>query len=44
MADIKSYVKDFVIENPRSRFGGNKPFVIWKDRHKKQHKQPSLFD
>lgn len=35
MADIKCYVKDFRIHNPRSRFGGNKPFVIWKERYQK---------
>ena len=38
MADIKSYVKDFVIQNPRSRFGGNKPFYIWKERYQKRQK------
>lgn len=43
MVDIKSFVENFVITLPRSRFGGNKPFIIW-DNGKKQPKQPSLFD
>ena len=43
MCDIKSFVENFTISLPRSRFGGNKPFVIW-DGGKKVVKQPSLFD
>lgn len=43
MCDIKSYVENFRITKPRSRFGGNKEFVIW-DNGKKVVKQPSLFD
>lgn len=43
MCDIKSLVEDFTITMPTSRFGGNKPFVIW-NNSKKKAKQPSLFD
>ena len=43
MCDIKSLVENFTITLPTSRFGGNKPFVIW-DHGKKAAKQPSLFD
>lgn len=43
MCDIKSFVQDFRITMPRSRFGGNKPFVIW-ENGRKIAKQPSLFD
>lgn len=35
MCDIKVRVKNFTA-NPRCRFGGNKPYVIWK-RHEQQH-------
>ncbi len=28
MCDIKIYVKNFIAE-PRSRFGGNEPYIIW---------------
>lgn len=38
MCDIKSFVKDFCIKTPRSRFGGNKPFFIWKERHQMRQK------
>lgn len=31
MCDIKIHVRDFVA-HPRSRFGGNKPFMIWERR------------
>ncbi len=30
MVDIKVYVKDF-LAHPRSRYGGNEPFVIWEE-------------
>jgi predicted ATP-dependent serine protease len=43
MCDIKSFVDNYRITNPTSRFGGNKEFVIW-DKGKKKIKQPSLFD
>ena len=43
MCDIKSYVENFRISKPRSRFGGNKEFVIW-DNGKKTVKQPDLFN
>ena len=43
MVDIKSFVENFTITLPRSRFGGNKPFVIW-DNPKKKRKQPDLFN
>lgn len=41
MADIKVMVKDF-IALPRSRFGGNKPFVIW-DRGTKLEELENTF-
>ncbi len=45
MCDIKSYVENFRIKMPRSRFGGNKEFVIWDDgKTPKKQVQPSLFD
>lgn len=41
--DILVTVKDYVA-NVRSRFGGNKPFVIWAEGAKKlKNGQPSLF-
>lgn len=43
MCDIKSYVENFRITKPRSRFGGNKEFVIW-DNGKKAVRQPDLFN
>ncbi len=43
MCDIKSLVENFTITLPTSRFGGNKPFVIW-DNGKKKVKQPDLFN
>ncbi len=43
MCDIKSLVENFTITLPTSRFGGNKPFVIW-DNGKKRAKQPDLFN
>jgi len=43
MCDIKSLVENFKITLPTSRFGGNKPFVIW-DHGKNKVNQPSLFD
>ncbi|WP_312395664.1 hypothetical protein [Chryseobacterium sp.] len=49
MCDIKSYVENFKISLPTSRFGGNKEFVIWKganQKHVRSTHQPlqSLFD
>ncbi|REC47849.1 MULTISPECIES: ATP-binding protein [Chryseobacterium] len=46
MCDIKSLVESFTISLPTSRFGGNKPFIIWKGASKKPVKNvlPSLFD
>jgi DNA replication protein DnaC len=41
MADIKALVRDFKVY-PKSRFGGNKPFVIW-DKPAKKQPQQSLF-
>ena len=43
MCDIKSLVENFTITLPTSRFGGNKPFVIW-DNGKKAVKQVDLFN
>ena len=43
MCDIKSYVEDFKIKLPGSRFGGNKEFVIW-ENGKKVAKQIDLFN
>lgn len=43
MCDIKSYVENFKITLPGSRFGGNKEFVIW-DGGKKVYKQRDLFN
>ena len=43
MCDIKSYVENFRITKPRSRFGGNKEFVIW-DGGKKKVEQIDLFN
>ena len=43
MCDIKSYVENFRISKPRSRFGGNKEFVIW-NGGKKIVKQVDLFN
>lgn len=36
MVDVKIFVKDFVAF-PRSRYGGNIPFVIWADKAKEHH-------
>lgn len=43
MCDIKSYVENFKITKPRSRFGGNQEFTIW-DNGKKKVKQVDLFN
>jgi hypothetical protein len=44
VCDIKVHVKSFVA-HPRSRFGGNHPFVIWKQRAPapEESKQGQLF-
>lgn len=36
MADVKVFVKMYVAF-PRSRYGGNLPYVIWKERAKQYH-------
>ncbi len=41
MCDIKIRVSQF-IAYPRSRFGGNEPYVIW-DKGAKKQQQPNLF-
>lgn len=33
--DIKCYAKDYVLY-PRSRFGGNKPFIVWEDGYRRR--------
>lgn len=43
MCDIKSFVQNFRVEMPRSRFGGNKPFVIWENARKVKE-VPNLFN
>lgn len=42
MCDIKSLVESFRITLPTSRFGGNKPFIIWNGASKKATKVTSL--
>lgn len=48
MCDIKSFVENFRITLPRSRFGGNKEFVIWAgagtSKKKTAVQMNSLFD
>ena len=43
MCDIKSFVENFRIKMPRSRFGGNQEFVIWDDG-KTVKRQRDLFN
>lgn len=43
--DTFAFVENFRIKMPRSRFGGNKEFVIWNEgKTVKKNAQPSLFD
>lgn len=37
MVDIKLQVKKYAIPEPKSRFGGNMPYVIWEDKAKEYH-------